>query len=508
MAGFSLVELTVVLAIVGIISAGSVLVFSEQRVNAKWQESDAKLKLVKSSLIKYVRLNKYIPCPDRDGDGFGDRTLNVDGTVATVAAQAAIPAVPGTQTSPTIPAIPAIPAVPTFDIPVDICTFDNGGVPFADLELSQAAVQDSWGNPILYAVSQDATNSDRMVNCPLNTACFFNRNTAPAYDSTTLPIKNNLGNTNLKICSTDACDATTAGDDVIADGLLAVLVAFNENGFDTWARRAANTVAGLADAERENANNDLFFVQTEYSNIPYYDDLIIKLSANEIKERRELDSVEIVATPPATPPVVNTINDIIDLGDGSLGSSGTNIGTDDVEWDSAQRNVDFGSDAAGMKIVLNFDSHATGTWDQPASATSSTTSDTAYVEANGDRQADFAYNFLDDTQDGVELESWTVAQTGTYTEADANGDLINVYREAGDEATSYADYWDESHETIVTLDENGQVDLTFAVGTTATYETIDFTNIKLTLYYPPPPVPDFPLVTPIETITETERFSR
>ena len=58
--GFSLLELIVVLGVVGILAAGSISIFSEQRTHAKWQEGDTKLTLVKAALLKHAHVNKFL----------------------------------------------------------------------------------------------------------------------------------------------------------------------------------------------------------------------------------------------------------------------------------------------------------------------------------------------------------------------------------------------------------------------------------------------------------------
>ena len=121
--GFSLLELGVVLGIVGLLVAGSISVFSEQKTHAQWQESDLKLQLVKKSLINYVALNKFLLCPDDSGDGFEDRKS--DGT----------------------------------------CRVNEGKVPFLNLTKSGYPI---WCNANIFSLF---TGRPKLLSCPICSFC-------------------------------------------------------------------------------------------------------------------------------------------------------------------------------------------------------------------------------------------------------------------------------------------------------------------------------------------------
>lgn len=483
--GFSLLELTVVLAIVGAVSAGALLSYSELRVHSKWTESDAKLVVVKAALLKFAQVNKYLPCPDVVGLGDDSRTI-VKGHIPAIPAIPATPAVPKTATSPTIPAIPsqgAQPAIP--NIPVSVCTADSGTVPYAVLGLAKASVQDAWGNLFYYAVDKGATDADKMLNCPTASACFFNRDdkpilpagkvfpgsVLPAFDFTTEPLKGALGADNLRICASDACSK------VEAEGLLAVLVAFNENG---------KVTSGLDSSEAENRDGDQNFVNAQYSESPYYDDLLLGIAANEIKTPREVESFEVVVTPPTGGPIVKTGENVENAGDtafvGAVGDN--NAYSDNVSVDRHTQSIEFGSDNANKTVVLTLDTMGQGTWDQGGSYTE----DRAYIQVNGTTEETLAYDKNNNT-------------LGATT---ADGDLV------GEVWNSVDSRWDktysQSREYIVTTDADGNVLLDFAVATTGTDESVSFTNIVLVLYDTPPQIPDFPSVNPISGIDQTGRF--
>lgn len=463
--GFSLIELAIVLAIVSIIGTGSMIVYSEFHDHAKWQESQGKLAVVKKAIIKFTQKNKFVPCPDANQDGFESRTAS-RGRIPAVPATPAIPAVPGTVSRPTIPAIPAVPAQPAIpNIPINTCTVDTGTVPYETIGLSRASVEDSWGNLMVYAVDQGVTDPDAMLDCPQDTSCFFNRNpiptlpanrvypgsVLPAFDATTEPTETSLGSNNLRICTSSACS------DVVADGQVVILVAKNQNGHSN---------VGLDADENENIDGDLDFVVTNYSKSPNYDDSVLGIGAYELKLPNGMETYEVVNTSTTTTsnPMKSGENVIGGGSDKSIGNVGdNNFYSENVITDVNSQTISFGAENAGKTVVMTLDTLAQGSWDQPT-ATHNYTSDQAFITANGEILETMAYDYRADN---------------TTT-------------------------WEESHEVVFQLDENGDANLEFAVATTGTDETVDFTNIQLIIYDTPPLIPDFPSVQPVDGIDQTQ----
>ena len=503
--GFSLLELTFVLGIVGVLSVGSVLVYSEQSTHAKWQESQQKLKVAKKAILKFAEVNKYMPCPDITGTGVDSRTTT-QGSIPAIPATPATPAIPKTTTAPTIPAIPstgAQAAIPNID--VSTCSANNGTVPYEAIGLSRADVQDSWGNLFHYAVDQGVTNADAMLNCPTDTACFFNGDpkpvlpsgkilpgsVLPAFDLTTQPLKGSLGVNNLRICADAACST------VQAEGLVAVLIAYNENGPIT---------SGLSSSEAENKDFDVSFVNAAYSESPYYDDLILGIAANEIKTRHEKEAVEVVIGSSSSGPTIITGTNFVGGGaDKTIGDIGDNNPySDNVQTAVAAETLSFGAENAGKTVVMTLDTLAYGTWDQPWGTDTGLTSDSAFVSVNGNIEKTIKYwadNETATSGDGSVDNDFTY--NGYYSYYDpASWDADGVYTEGETNRTEKS--WTDSHEVIFVLDDSGNANLEFAVATTGTDEQVDFTNVELILYDTPPAVPDFPSVSAIDGIPETE----
>ena len=132
------------------------------------------------------------------------------------------------------------------------------------------------------------------------------------------------------------------------------------------------------------------------------------------------------------------------------------------------------------------------------------TSDTGTVSNNGTLVKEYKYDYTDNTQDGVVAVSFVAGFTGLLDSRDQYGNAVTLSITEGETVNTYADYWNDTTEVVLQADSTGQVDLEFAVGTTATFETIDFTDIELVYYSAPPPVPDFPSVSSVSGITQTD----
>lgn len=508
MTGFTIVELAVVLAIVGLIGGTMLYSYDEQRNSGKWLESQSKLLVVKKAILNHVLINKFIPCPDGvDNDGLEDRSVpgSVTGTVPEVPEVVGVAGVDATLTDPEIPQIneqALVVEVP--NVPVNTCTLNSGNVPYETLGLNEDDVRDSWGNSFTYAVDQGVTVANNMLNCPTDSACFFNNTelpvsllgrgypSLPAFDKTTQPLQGGLGANNLRVCSETPC-AT-----VESQGLLIALIAHGKNGFQA-------TGGGIAEAE--NTDGDTDFVNTAYSESPHFDDLIVTVAANEIQVSSEANIVQFTKVDDDES---QGGNDVKGAGGTKLGESGSNNSNDDSSnfIETNTQNFDFGADRAGETIELSLNTRAVGTWDFKGDGNSS--NDTAYIDANGTNISKMMFGtdaekdgyFTHGVKDGYLKEYEDVGTGATYSlkDGDVVGDVSDYTEDyvlnddINGSPDSHLQFWEDSHIYTFTLDENGQVNLDLKVGTTGTDETVDFTDIVLVYYAVPKDPPTFPSV--------------
>lgn len=118
--GFSLVEMAVVLAIIGLLLAALLTPLSVQMEQSNYKQTQNELSELRDALIGYALVNvaadgkPYLPCPDTDSDGFENRNAN------------------------------------------GACAGPQADVPWATLGLGR---QDSWNNRYMYRVAANFSNS-------------------------------------------------------------------------------------------------------------------------------------------------------------------------------------------------------------------------------------------------------------------------------------------------------------------------------------------------------------
>lgn len=109
-AGFTLIEMAVVLVIVGLLLGGMLVPLATQMETDRRKETTATLESIREALIGYAVINGRLPCHDTNGDGVpGPGTCNTGANQRNV-----------------------------------------GGLPFATLGVSRT---DAWGNAWTYAVN-------------------------------------------------------------------------------------------------------------------------------------------------------------------------------------------------------------------------------------------------------------------------------------------------------------------------------------------------------------------
>lgn len=190
-AGFSLVEIAIVLVIVGLLLGGLLMPLATQQEVRRVGETQKTLDEINQALIGYA-LNQtppHLPCPDKTGAA-GAGTAN-DG-------------------------------LEDFVVATGACVAQEGNIPWATLGIANNA--DAWGNRVHYAVM----------------AAFSNR--LPATTFTLAP----PGPGTLTVCQTPACAVT------VATGLPAVILSYGRNGFGAINSAGAANLAPTSADEIQN----------------------------------------------------------------------------------------------------------------------------------------------------------------------------------------------------------------------------------------------------------------
>lgn len=248
--GFTLVEITIVLAIVGIIVAGSLTGLSGFQKLKYQKESENNLSNIKELLLKFSQINKYLPCPDTDNDGLENRAT----------------ANPGAE-----------------------CSTSIGLVPFIDIGLNQSDTLDGSNNPIRYVVNSNATNNVNICDSTDSASFFCNRNDNGAFfNLSTPPIYSNNGTGNYFVCNetTNICSGTPSDSVLATNAASVVLIAYGE-GFNATMVTASPDCSGLSGAASENCDGDDYYHQQIISDAEgaQFDDLIEYITGYEIKSR-------------------------------------------------------------------------------------------------------------------------------------------------------------------------------------------------------------------------------
>ncbi|WFE68956.1 type II secretion system protein [Thiomicrospira sp. R3] len=236
--GFTLIEIVLVIAIIGIISA---LVFSSMggvKDSQDFVKDQQRLQDIKAALLSYVAKNGYLPCPDTNNDG--SENLGFDGTAK--------------RDSP----------------PDDIyCTQTSGGLPFADLGTHSVNV---YGKPYTYHVNRQSNSRANVIDSSL-TASFFGsecNNERSCFNRTTPP--NSSTADDFSLGNYQISNST----DPVAIQVPLVVVSHGKNG--------CFNVSGF---EENNCNNPIeidnqrLFYQAPQNDD--FDDALIWLGALEIK---------------------------------------------------------------------------------------------------------------------------------------------------------------------------------------------------------------------------------
>lgn len=188
-AGFSLVEIAIVLVIVGLLLGGLLMPLATQQEVRRVGETQKTLDEINQALIGYAvnQTPPHLPCPDKTGGG-GAGTAN-DG-------------------------------LEDFVVATGVCVTQEGNIPWATLGIANNA--DAWGNRIHYAV----------------TAAFSNRLPAATF---TLAMTGTL-----MVCQTAACANT------VATTLPAVILSYGRNGFGSINSGGGTNVAPTSLDEIQN----------------------------------------------------------------------------------------------------------------------------------------------------------------------------------------------------------------------------------------------------------------
>lgn len=235
--GFTLVELSVVVVIIGLIMTLGLGALNAQLTSASYAETKKRQSVIKDALTAYLGANRRLPCPDIPNNTNG----SADGSQVT-----------GNEDRSGIPAT---------------CAADFGVVPYAALGLTRDLATDGWGNFMSFRIAIDSP----APTCPGNgkdwsrSECFGS------------------GKGGLMTLFNGPIAAPTPA----AANLIAVLVSHGPNGHSAWVQQASRNADPVTCEEAHNAQvttlaGCTLAVNRFYNGErPENDDVVTPLTANE-----------------------------------------------------------------------------------------------------------------------------------------------------------------------------------------------------------------------------------
>ncbi|MDX2225060.1 MAG: prepilin-type N-terminal cleavage/methylation domain-containing protein [Rhodospirillaceae bacterium] len=136
-AGFTLIEIAIVLVVIGLLLSGGLLAISPVVQQSKVTETKAKIASVESALVAYAIANGCLPCPAQTNIALGAANAGVATDDAPYTAGCANAACLGAGTATV-----------------------KGVVPWVNLGLSESDASDAFGNRLTYGVSLDLTQAN------------------------------------------------------------------------------------------------------------------------------------------------------------------------------------------------------------------------------------------------------------------------------------------------------------------------------------------------------------
>jgi prepilin-type N-terminal cleavage/methylation domain-containing protein len=137
--GFTLIEMSIVLVVIGLILSGGIVAVTPIVQNSKISETDGKLDRIEQALILHVIRYGCLPCPANPADD----------SFAVAAAGRANAG--GTYTS---------------GCDADPCTNAQGVLPWVNLGISENDASDAFGARFSYAISNGLQNTSGMLRVP------------------------------------------------------------------------------------------------------------------------------------------------------------------------------------------------------------------------------------------------------------------------------------------------------------------------------------------------------
>jgi prepilin-type N-terminal cleavage/methylation domain-containing protein len=167
-AGFTLLEMSIVLAIIAVVVGGGMTMFSASLQKREFQETQFKLKAIQKALLDYRVTNNRIPCPADVTLALTDPNFGVE--AGALVSSAWVPDAGACTTSGTYSS-DALTATASNSVAADFANGNNveGMVPTTTLRLPDDYAVDGWGRRFMYVVDIRFTGNSAFTTYTLST---------------------------------------------------------------------------------------------------------------------------------------------------------------------------------------------------------------------------------------------------------------------------------------------------------------------------------------------------
>lgn len=235
--GFTLIELAVVLAVLGIVMAGALSGVGAMRESAKFKQDQQNLDDIKSALISFAAVNGYVPCPYDGTDNLGTESRT------------------GAD---------------------EQCASVSGQLPYAILGTRPL---NAYGHPFSYHVNRDTTDASK-IDQASESASYFGINCGdgpPCFDADTPPTADGSGSGNY--------DIKDDADNPLAVDVPVVIISHGQNPCASTPDAGGNEPdAGGTDYEFKNCHHNASTYYQATQDRSRFDDVLIWVSSLEIKQ--------------------------------------------------------------------------------------------------------------------------------------------------------------------------------------------------------------------------------
>jgi prepilin-type N-terminal cleavage/methylation domain-containing protein len=237
--GFTLIEMSIVLTILGLVAAGAFTILAREQETEKREETTRRMHVVIDALKKFMRAKGTLPCPADGNLALNNLQFGRGQSTSTGTCSASNLKISGTNPNRVV----------------------MGILPLYNLGLPDMYMFDAWDNKFSYAVTEKLTAAENLLTSPefistpiANTMLGL----IDVQDAANYTLLDANGNGALNNSNGNGAAGT-------AENALAVLIGHGPNGHGAWLYKGSSQVnrySSLAGHEMEDSNSHILATNT------------------------------------------------------------------------------------------------------------------------------------------------------------------------------------------------------------------------------------------------------